>query len=79
MSRHILVQGLMAALAALALVYFAFVAWRAGSLADVLLERGWAQRGWTKPRATLLIRVIGGAGAVVSAAAVALALFKLAT
>jgi len=75
---HGLILGMMAFLAALAFLYFAFIAWRADGMAEVLLARGWAARGWTAPRATWLLRVVGVLGAVVSAAAVVIAIGKIA-
>ena len=72
-----LLLGFMAVLAALAFLYFVFLAWRADGLADVLLARGWAARGWSHGRTMLLLRVIGVAGAVLSAAGVVIAISKI--
>lgn len=59
-----------------AMAYFALVIWHAEALAAVLLRRGWEARGWSGPRLTSRLRLLGIVGAALSVAAVAVAVAK---
>jgi hypothetical protein len=69
--------GMTAVLTALSAGYFGVVLWRADLLSRLLLRRGWEARGWTEPRLTLLLRVLGGAGLALSLAGLAVSIARI--
>ena len=71
------IMALLAILALVAMAYFAYVAWRADALAEVLMRRGYEARGWTQPRLSARMRLLGIVGVLVALAAVALAVSKM--
>jgi hypothetical protein len=71
------IMGLLAVLALIAMAYFAYLAWRADALADVLMRRGYAARGWTQARLSARMRLLGIFGVLVAVAAVSLALTNM--
>lgn len=68
---------LVAVLAAVAGAYFALMAWRAGTLARVLLPRGYAARGYDERGLTLRLRLLGVLGLVLSAAGLVASIVRI--
>jgi hypothetical protein len=64
-------------LAGIAAAYFAFMALKAPALAEVLLRRGWGDRGWSVGRLTRLLQVLGSTGFLVALAGIALCLARI--
>lgn len=79
MNKHVLIEGTMAVLAAIALAYFVLIVRSAPTFADVLLRRGYEARGWNRERLSARLRLLGVIGAVVAAAAIVLAFWRLFT
>lgn len=73
---HAVKFGMLALLAALAALYFGWFLVNSASLVDVLLRRGWGNRGWTRERLKAAIATIGSVGFVVSMLAVVFALTR---
>jgi hypothetical protein len=68
---------LLAVLELVALAYFVFMVWRADGLAEVLLRRGYEQRGWTRERLAARLRVLGIVGILVALGAIGVAVVKM--
>jgi hypothetical protein len=69
--------ALLGVLVAVAAFYFAFLVLKAGPLADVLLRRGWGDRGWSAGRLTRLLQVLGTVGFLVALAGIALCIMRV--
>jgi hypothetical protein len=72
-TRPQIIATLCGVLAAVALAYFALLAANPQPIARVLLPRGYALRGWTQERLARRVRFLALAGAVLSGAAIVLA------
>jgi hypothetical protein len=68
---------LLALLELVALAYFAWLAWKAPLFARVLLNRGYEAKGWTGPRLTARLRLLGIVGSAVALGAIGLAVLKI--
>ncbi len=66
-----------AVLAAVAAAYFGVLLWRAASFARVLLNRGYAERGFTEAGLTLRLRVLGLVGLALSVAGLGVAIVRI--
>ena len=58
--------AIVAALSVLTTSYFVVVAWKAASLAELLLRAGYAAKGWTGSRLSARVRLVGVLGCAVS-------------
>ena len=76
MNRARLIGGIGVFVGIVAFAYFALIASQPGSLARVLLRRGYEARGWTEARLSVRLRLVGIAGATVALAAILLAIVK---
>lgn len=67
---------MIAVLASIAAGYFGVMAWKANSLARVLLRRGYAEKGYDEPRLAARLRLLGVAGLALSLAGMAAAITR---
>ena len=67
----------LAVLSLVAMAYFALMIWRAPTFADVLLEHGYQERGWTAEKLARRIRLLAGVGAALGLVGLAVALVRL--
>lgn len=67
---------LLAAASGLSAAYFGVVMWRASSLSGVLLRAGYEEKGWTLPRLTARIRLVGVLGCGLSLTALVVSLVR---
>ena len=61
-----------AALSGLVGAYFAVISWRATSMATVLMRAGYEAKGWTVPRLSTRIRLVGMLGLALALAVLVL-------